>query len=113
MVAEKYRFTDISQNIKEIKYAINEKALKNRSRIHLLLKKILNVDSLWKYQNHKKQIIGAKIKSKENLKRCLAILQTLPTETAVIYKIMTIKEELMILSPMVLYLPSFHFFKSL
>ncbi len=46
MVAEKYRFTDISQNIKEIKYAINEKALKNRSRIHLLLKKILNVDSL-------------------------------------------------------------------
>ena len=50
-VAKGYCLSNISKIVKNIKQAINKKALEDKKKVYLNLKKIHNVSALQKYQN--------------------------------------------------------------
>ncbi|MCJ1345134.1 hypothetical protein MMC31_003339 [Peltigera leucophlebia] len=92
-VAKGYRPSDISKNIKGVKWAADKKALEDAGGAHLDLKKIHNAGASWKHQNPDVRIIGARIQWEEQLEESLAMLRALPEESAVKYEIMTVKRK--------------------
>lgn len=60
-VIKGYCSSDISRNIKDIKWTANKKALKDIGGVQLNLKKIYNISTLWKYQNPDIPITKARI----------------------------------------------------
>ena len=87
--------------------------MENIRRVYFYLKKIYNINILWKYQNLNIQIIRTKIKLKKQLKKCLAMLKVLSLKLAIKYKIIIVKKKINYLISHGIYLKSFYNFKSL
>ncbi len=64
-VAKRYRPSDINRNIKVVKWAANNEALRDVGGAHLDSKKIHNARAIWKRQNSDIRIVEARLKWEE------------------------------------------------